>query len=156
MAKKVTKEETAESPPFADFVGPPVLIAPKDPLQRKREQRDRLIGLRDELLTESMGVMRDAMRFREVDPELARDADPNYARLEKELGPEDADRAYRIAKAAWLPANEAPAGLKLAAVIAIGILKANAAEKGAAPALNIGKVIINAAAIPQFEEREVE
>lgn len=154
MPKKATAKQAA-SEPFANFGESPVLV-PKDPLQRKREQRDKLIGLRDELLTETMGVMRDAMRFRDFDPDLQKETDPNYARLVQELGPADADRAYRIAKAAWKPNTESPAGLKLAAVIAIGILKANASEKGAAPALNIGKVIINAAAIPQFEEREIE
>lgn len=156
MSKKLAEGTPDVRGPFEQFSEKPVLVPAKDPLQKKREMRDKLVGLRDELLTESMGVVRDAMRFREVDPLLQEDSDPNFKRMERELGREDAERAYRIAKAAWLPNNEAPAGLKLAAIIAIGILKANAAEKGAAPALNIGKVIINAAAIPQFEEREVE
>ena len=155
MPRKAKAKEAASSQPFEKFEELPVL-APKDPLQRKRDQRDKLVGLRDELLTESMGVMRDAMRFRDIDPLLNKETDPNYARLEAELGPVDAERAYRIAQASWRPNAEAPAALKLAAAVAIGILKANASEKGAAPALNIGKVIINAAAIPQFPEREVE
>jgi hypothetical protein len=157
--KSPTKGKKAQSAvdkvPFGNFDDPPVLVPKKDPLQKKREQRDKLIGLRDELLSETMGVMRDAMRFRDIDEHLPKEADPNYQRLEEDLGPIDAERAYRIAKAAWRPNSEAPAGLKLAAAIAVGILKANASEKGAAPALNIGKVIINAAAVPQFEEREV-
>jgi len=153
--KKAKAKTAVDRVPFGNFDDPPVLVPKKDPLQRKREQRAKLIGLRDELLEESMGVMRDAMRFRDVDPDLTKDTDPNYARMQEDLGPLDAERAYRVAKAAWRTNSEAPAALKLAAAIAVGILKANAAEKGAAPALNIGKVIINAAAIPQFEEREV-
>lgn len=155
MPKKVKAKSAVDRVPFGNFDDPPVLVPKKDPLQKKREQRDKLIGLRDELLAESMGVMRDAMRFRDIDEHLPKEADPNYLRLEADLGELDAERAYRVAKSAWRSNAEAPAALKLAATIAVGILKANAQEKGAAPALNIGKVIINAAAIPQFEEREV-
>jgi hypothetical protein len=153
--KKAKAKSAIDRVPFGNFDDPPVLVPKKDPLQKKREQRAKLIGLRDELLQESMGVMRDAMRFRDIDEHLPKEADPNYQRLEDELGQLDAERAYRVAKSAWRTNSEAPAALKLATAIAIGILKANAQEKGAAPALNIGKVIINAAAIPQFEEREV-
>lgn len=155
MAKKTKAKSAVDKVPFGNFDDPPVLIPKKDPLQKKREQRDKLIGLRDELLAESMGVVRDAMRFRDIDEHLPKDADPNFQRLEEDLGTLDAERAYRVAKSAWRNNSEAPAALKLAAAIAVGILKANAAEKGAAPQLNIGKVIINAAAVPQFEEREV-
>jgi len=153
--KKAKAKSAVDRVPFGNFDDPPVLVQKKDPLQRKREQRDKLIGLRDELLQESMGVVRDAMRFRDVDEHLPREKDPSFQRMESELGQLDAERAYRVAKSAWKNNSEAPAALKLAAAIAVGILKANAAEKGAAPPLNIGKVIINAAAIPVFEEREV-
>jgi hypothetical protein len=155
MTERPTKPE--EQHGATSFVSPSVLVAkPKDAMQRKREQRDKLIGMRDELLAESLGVIRDSMRFRDIDPELNRDDDPAFWGMQDELGPDDAKRAYRVAKYALATAADAPIGLKLATNIAVGIMKANAAEKGAAPTLNVGKVIINQAAIPVFEEREVK
>lgn len=154
MAKgkiKVDEPEDSKEP-----VHTSILVAPADPLARKRAQRDRLLGMKDELLQESLGVIRDSMRFRDIDPELKRDVDPAFERMEKELGQEEAQRAYRVAKYALSTAADAPIGLKLAVNVAVGIMKANAAEKGVAPILNVGKVIINQAAIPQFEEREVK
>lgn len=149
---KIDEPEDSKEP-----VHPSILVKPAvDPLARKRAQRDKLIGMRDELLQESLGVIRDSMRFRDIDPELERDLDPAFERMEVELGQEEAQRAYRVAKYALATAANAPIGLKLATNIAVGIMKANAAEKGAAPILNVGKVIINQASIPVFEEREVE
>jgi hypothetical protein len=157
MTERPTKTEDAQA--NGAPVHASVLVqAKKDPLQRKREQRDKLIGLRDELLQESLGVIRDSMRFRDIDPEAfpERENDPAFWNMEDALGPEDAKRAYRVAKYALATAADAPIGLKLATNIAVGIMKANAAEKGAAPILNVGKVIISANSIPVFEEREVE
>lgn len=151
---KIDEPERSKEP-----VSPSILISrPVDPLARKRAQRDRLLGMRDELLAESLGVIRDSMRFRDIDLENfpERDKDPAFWSMQDELGPEDAKRAYRVAKYALATAADAPIGLKLATNIAVGIMKANAAEKGAAPVLNVGKVIINQAAIPVFEEREVK
>lgn len=155
MTERPTKTEGAQA--NGGPVHASVLVqARKDPLQRKREQRDKLIGLRDELLQESLGVIRDSMRFRDIDPELERDLDPAFEAMEAELGPQEAQRAYRVAKYSLATAAEAPIGLKLATNIAVGIMKANAAEKGAAPILNVSKVVINQASVPSFEEREVK
>jgi hypothetical protein len=155
MTERPTKPEEQQG--VKGFVSPSVLVAkPKDPMQRKREQRDKLMGLRSELLAESLGVIRDAMRFRDIDPKLEQKDDPAFWTMEDELGPDDAKRAYRVAKYALATAADAPIGLKLATNIAVGIMKADAAEKGAAPILNVGRVIVNNAAIAVFEEREVE
>ena len=136
----------------------PSVLAKPEPsaIDRKRAQRDKLVGLRDELFQESLGVLRDAMRFRDIDPSLKRDLDPAFEQMEKELGTQAAESAYRMALLAYTPSADAPIGLKLAANIAVGIMKANAAEKGNTQVLNVSKVVLNAGAIPQFEEREVE
>lgn len=157
MSERKIKKEEPQTP--EGVVHPSFLASNKvDPLARKRAQRDKLMGMRDELLAESLGVIRDAMRFRDIDLEKfpERENDPAFWTMEDELGPEDAKRAYRVAKYALATAADAPIGLKLATNIAVGIMKANAAEKSTAPVLNVGKVIINQAAIPVFEEREVE
>jgi len=134
-----------------------VLAAPgSSAIDRKRDQHEQLVGLRDELFRESMGVLRDAMRFRDIDPSLQRELDPAFEAMEKELGQSGAQRAHRVAVLASLPSGDAPIGLKLAANVAVGIMKANATEKGGSRILNVSKVILSANALPEFEEREVE
>jgi len=140
-----------------DPVYPSVLATkPEASIERQRAARDRLVGLRDELFHESMSVLRDAMRFSEIDPSLQRDLDPAFERMENAMGQEQAQRAYRVALLANMPSADAPIGLKLAANIAVGIMKANAQEKGGTHVLNVSKVVLNASALPEFEEREVE
>lgn len=135
---------------------PPVLAArPNTGLERARDEKDKLISLRDELFRESMGVLRDAMRFSDVQPEL-KELDPAIDKFNAELGQANGQRAYRLALYASMPSGDAPIGLKLAANVAVGIMKANAAEKGGTHVLNVSKVVLSADALPVFEEREVE
>jgi hypothetical protein len=154
------KTKTAE-PQTAPEVHVGVLVArpEKDALTRKREQRDKLVSMRDELFRESMGVLQDSMRFRDFprgQNEEERDMDENFLTLVYQQGLSEATKTWRIAMASWSTAADAPIGLKLATNIAVGIMKANAAEKGGTHVLNVSKVVVNQAAIPQFEEREVE
>jgi hypothetical protein len=134
-----------------------VLAAPQtSAIDRKRDQMEQLVSLQDELFRESMGVLRDAMRFRDIDPSLERELDPAFEAMEVELGQAGAQRAHRVAVLASLPSADAPIGLKLAANVAVGIMKAKATEKGGTHVLNVAKVILSSDALPQFEEREVE
>ena len=151
-AKTDKPEQVTNSP-----VQAPVLAKPQSSaIDRKRDQHEQLVGLRDSLFKESMGVLRDAMRFTQIDPKLEQGLDPAFEKMERELGQEEAQIAYRTALFASLPSADAPIGLKLAANIAVGIMKANAAEKGGTHVLNVAKVVLSASALPQFEEREVE
>lgn len=157
MASRKVKPEEKQS--VISPIAGPVLAKPESgALDRKRQQRDKLIGMRDELLAESLGVIRDAMRFRDIDPEFAKEIekDPAFWDMEDELGAKDAKKAYRVAQYASMTAADAPIGLKLATNIAVGIMKANAAEKGGTHVLNVNKVVLAAHSLPVFEEREVE
>lgn len=154
MAERKTKADEPQAP--SATVHSSVLVKPEQSaIDRKRDHREQLVTLRDELYQESMGVLRDAMRFRDVDPAL-KELDPAIDAMEEELGQAEGQRAYRVALLANLPSADAPIGLKLAANVAIGIMKANATEKGGNHVLNVAKVILSSSSLPQFEEREVE
>jgi hypothetical protein len=136
------------------------LVKPeRDLLTRKRDQQGKLLSMRDELFKESMGVLQDAMRFRDFpqgQDDDARDMDENFLKLVDQQGLTEATKTWRIAMAAWSSASDAPIGLKLATNIAVGIMKANASEKGGTHVLNVSKVVVNQSSIPVFEGREVE
>lgn len=148
MAKRAADAEVHES----------VLVArPKDGVTKRREQTELLVGLKAEVFNSSMQVLKDHMRFRDVDIGKDMTRDPAYHEMCVEFGTEEeAEKAYRLAAAGWMSAADAPVGIKNAMNIAIGIMKANAAEKGGSKVLNIAKVEIAAGAVPQFEEIEVE
>lgn len=115
-----------------------------------------LAGIKNRLFADSMQVIGDTLRARDVDVTLQRDLDPAFERMVDDLGEEEAQKAYRVAVAGWNTAADAPVFVKVATNIAVGIMKANAAEKGGPKVLNVGKVMVVADSIPQFEEREVD
>lgn len=128
----------------------------KDAVTAKREQLEALKGIRDRLFMESMVVIGDTMKARDLDPAVDRDLDPAFLKMVDELGEEEAQKTYRVALAGWGKAADAPVFVKVATNVAIGIMKANAAEKGGTHVLNVGRIMIASDAIPQFEERDVD
>lgn len=126
---------------------------------KKVEQEEVLLGLKERLFQESMTVVADTLRFREIDPQHAQDpvSDPAYMQIVDECDGDhgEAMKIYRVALAGWSSAKDQPSGVKVASAMVIGILKANAAEKGGDRTLNIGRVILTAT-LPQFEERDME
>lgn len=127
---------------------------------RRAEEQDALVGIRDKVFGDSMHVVQDYLRARDVNPKCAATPtdDPAFWNMATEFGGDDEEthKVYRLASAGWLPAADCPGFVKVAANMAIGIMKANAQEKGGSHVLNIGKVHIDASLVPQFEEREVE
>jgi len=158
MTERKAKPEEPKQVTHLPVSGPVLAKAPDAAVSLARANKDRLISLRDELYRESMTVMNHAMRFGDIDPQYAqqKELDPAFAKMARDLGDEDAQKAYRLAQYACLPGADAPVGLKLAAVVAVGIMKANAQEKGGTHVLNVSKVVLSADALPAFEEREVE
>lgn len=128
----------------------------KDAVTKRREQEEMLAGIKNRLFADSMQVIGDTLRARDVDVTLQRDLDPAFERMVDDLGEEEAQKAYRVAVAGWNTAADAPVFVKVATNIAVGIMKANAAEKGGPKVLNVGKVMVVADSIPQFEEREID
>ena len=87
-------------------------------LQRERWEHAQLRALEDEIYLESMGMLRDALRF----PELS---ERNHLqRWEKELGSGDlALRRAAIAAAGQMPAKDAPIALQLAKSVVVAVHK---------------------------------
>ena len=132
----------------------------KDATTRKLEQNEALAGIKNKVFGDSLRVVEDYLRARDVNPRCAADPtqDPAFWKMALEFqgDEEETHKVYRLASAGWLPAADAPGFVKVAANMAIGIMKANAAEKGGSHVLNVGRILIDASAIPQFEEVEVE
>ena len=155
-ARKTSKEKPAPSQDMAAHEGQLVERPKKDAVTKRREQEEMLAGIKNRLFADSMQVIGDTLRARDVDVTLQRDLDPAFERMVDDLGEEEAQKAYRVAVAGWNTAADAPVFVKVATNIAVGIMKANAAEKGGPKVLNVGKVMVVADSIPQFEEREVD
>ena len=138
---------------------PPCVLVPRPKPNKAavaRAEHDSLVGIKNEVFGDAMLVLKDHMRFRDVDADKDKGLDPGYHAMVAEMGREEADKAYKLAIAGWMGQADAPVGIKNAMNIAIGVMKANAAEKGGSKVLNIQKVEINANSVPQFEEIEVE
>lgn len=129
----------------------------KDAATRRQEQMENLGGIKNRLYSDSAKVVSNFLRAGDIDPEVDADRDPAYWNMMTEMGDEEeVKKAYRVARTGWLPGNETPGFVKMAGQVLIGIMKANAAEKGGTKVLNVGKILVSADSIPQFEEREVE
>ena len=162
-AKYARREKAQPMAVPADVVHVPEVL-PKAPIEPKREatieshrrQLEQLAGLRNEVLEQSMGVLRDHLNFRHVDPYEKMEDSKVFKEWAAEHGAEEATKMYRLAEAGWRTAANAPVGIKNAMNTAIGIIKANATEKGGSRVLNVGKIFIDSSLVPQFEERTIE
>jgi hypothetical protein len=153
VAARKGKTEALETVHDSELVARPQ----KDAVTRRREQEEALGGIKNKIFGDSMRVVEDFLRARDIDPLLNKEEDPAYYRMMTELGDEEEVRkAYALARAGWLPGSETPAFVKVATQMATGIMKAQAAEKGGTKILNVGKVHIDASLIPAYDEIEVE
>lgn len=157
---KPAKTLLADVPPEEVLASVLVERPKKDPAVRKREQVEALAGIKEKIFGDSMKVVGDYMRARDVNPKCAATPtdDPEFWKMALECNGDDEEthKLYRLASAGWLPAADAPGFVKVAANMAIGIMKANATEKGGSRVLNVGLINVDQSLIPQFPEREVE
>jgi hypothetical protein len=87
-------------------------------LARQRWEHAQLRALEDEIYLESMGMLRDALRF----PELSEQ--DHLERWSQELGSDDrALRRRAIAAAGQMPAKDAPIALQLAKSVVVAVHK---------------------------------
>lgn len=107
-------------------------------------------AIEDEILAESSLVIRDALRFREIEP----DADGPPEVWVDEVGEEEAMRRFRMAKAAHMNAKQAPVGFSLAKATMVGITKARAAAGAGVRTLNVGVSVVMPA--PEMKIIEVD
>lgn len=121
------------------------------PAKHVLEQQERLQRIKDDLLERSLNIVDASVRFAELDPD-SEEPPPSWIR---QYGLEEARVRARIARTGWLPTKDAPSGVKTAAAVAIGIMRANAQEKAAPVAINIA-VVKMTAPMPEFLERDIE
>jgi len=87
-------------------------------LAKERWEHAQLRALEDEIYLESMGMLRDALRF----PELSEQG--HLERWSEELGSDDlALRRRAIAAAGQMPAKDAPVALQLAKSVVVAVHK---------------------------------
>lgn len=127
--------DTKEAPDLvAELVATPAAIAPAGttPLAAVDVHAERLKSIEDDLLEESLRIVRDTMKFRDIDADGA-EIPAEWA----DLPPEEQVKRLRIAKAAWQNAKNAPVGLTIARQTVTGILKARSTEQQQPRQLNI-------------------
>jgi hypothetical protein len=135
----------------------PALYDPGPPRVRtfneKKAQDDRIRSIEDQLLEQTLTVLRDSLAFRDIDEGETGIPDEWMKEL-NDAG--EARKRLRIANAAHKSAKEAPIGLAIAKSVAVGIVRARATEKGAPKVLNLTMVELTVQPPPQLEEMEVE
>lgn len=101
--------------------------------RRRREAEENLRDIENQILADSLVVVRDAIDFHSIEA----DEKAVPAEWVEELGEERAKRKFRVAKGAWMSTKDAPNGILVAMKMASAIVSARSAEKAAPKALSI-------------------
>lgn len=112
---------------------------------------ERIRAIEGALHETAASILAASMRAPEVNPG---DEAPPDAWLEV-MKPADAEKAFRIAQAAWMSQKDAPVFLKLAQQFLSGSMKVRSNENAGPKTLNATLVTVTAPA-PQFPERVVK
>lgn len=117
-------------------------VAPSEPAeiitrQGPRDPQEEIKGVEDELYADSLGVIRDTLAFREIDPSLEEPPEEWV----KQLGTTRAWEKFRVAQAAWMSGKEHPIGIKVAMNVGTNIIRARSAER-AAPKMAVNMVTL--------------
>lgn len=121
--------EVVSAPPAGALAASPRLAV----VDAGATQHDRLLALQDEIFEANLAITHDATRFREISP--ADEAPP--ASWIAELGEPEAMKRFRVAKAAWLGAKDAPVALSMAKSIVAAMSKSAAMRSSGGRVLNI-------------------
>jgi hypothetical protein len=123
---------------------------PAEIVVHKADKIERLQEIENSLREQSFEIVSATIGFADIAQD-EEDVPPEWV---DELGYAGALRRFRIAKAGWLGAKEAPIGIKVAASICGNIIKARAAEYGKQPLnLTLVKVTSN---LPNYKTIEVD
>jgi len=151
---KVLSATVGEAPvegPLTASVSPAIAESPVLSLADKRSEA--LQDITDELLSESQGILADAMGFPDLDEEhLKRNEPPEEWVLA--MGKKAAERKFRLSKYALLPKREAPIGLEQARALAVGIIASKARERSGTKILNVA--FVNVPAPPEYPKKVLE
>lgn len=130
----------------------PAAIEPAIPFAEEGKM-ELIRGMREDLFLEHARILRDVARFRDLDP-TAKEPPEEWVRT---MGADEAAKAFRVALSGWMDQKASPVGLKLAAQVVTGAMKAMAQENQNGRALNIQfvQVINRGTPEPEFPELEV-
>jgi hypothetical protein len=130
---------------------PPTLAeVAKDKLAEKNQRW--LAKTQERIFAKAAGVLESTLAFEDIDP--ADELPP--AEWIVALGQKEAMKRFRVAKAAWLNAKEAPVGIKVAKECVVGISKALGAESQAPKILNMQAVQISLGPAPEFPKVRID
>lgn len=142
--------EAVEDEPAATKV---LVTVPKREMSIQEVQNERLHQMENEMLEECLEVVHSVAEFAEVDPDSLEEVP---ADLIASVGLKAAEKIHRLRKYGLMSAKEAPVGIKIAAQMATGIMRARATEKGGNKSLNINVVQFAVPVPDQYEEVEVD
>lgn len=124
-----------------------VVKRPKKPISIEQQREQTLKSLEADLFLESMQIVSDSFKFREIDPGQQ---EPPEAWV-RDLGHEKAMERLRSAQAGWMSKKDSPVAVQVAQAVVIGISRSRASEKQGPRTLNV-QVVQMSAPLPQFPE----
>jgi hypothetical protein len=142
-------EAAEDDPPKTEVLAP----VPKREMSIREIQNGRLRVIEDEVFEKNLGVLEAVAEFSEVDPEKAGEVPED---LIESLGLKEATRVHRLRNYGLMSAKDAPVGIKIAAQIVTGIMRARSTEKAVSQNLNINVVQFTVPVPDQYEEVEVD
>lgn len=119
-------------------------------LTNEEEELARIRAIESALHETAASILAASMRA----PEISPDAETPPAEWLEHMTPENADKAFRIAKAAWMSQKDAPVFIKTAQQFLQGSMKVRSNENAGPKVLNATLVTMTTPA-PQFPERVV-
>lgn len=146
MAEK-TEVEESKAPVAVMPDGKPVF----DASQTLANPESFVDEVEEQILRDNISIIRGAAAFKDIDHD-AEEAPKEWA---EQYGEKEAAVMYRLAKAAWMPAKDAPVGLTLAVKTVTSIMKLRA-SKNQAPRLNVAVVVNTAAPTPVYEAVDLD
>lgn len=151
LGQAVEDSSLVSSSPARSLQPAQVIKRPKRQALTVAEERERALkSIESELLRDSMEVVVDSLRFREITPGQE-EPPPAWIR---EVGEKRAIQRLRVANAGWMNKKEAPIAVQLAQVVAVGIIRSRATEKAGPKTLNVQMVQMSAP-LPKFPELDV-
>lgn len=159
------KEAMLAELPSSGALPKSMLLSARSPKSMDERKSEELTSIRDALFRRATAVVDGAMRFAELDPEdgfaAHKDEDGKIHPPKEwiaEMGRKKAMVMMRTAMAAWMKTADAPAALKLATQVQIGIIRAKATEKGHERPLNVALITLPRAddKAPEFEELVID
>lgn len=142
-----SSSNTETAPPVVASSPTQVVKRPKKPVSIEQQREQTLKSLEADLFLESMQIVADSFKFREIAP--GQETPPEE--WVEEMGYKKAMERLRSAQAGWMSKKDSPVAVQVAQAVVIGISRSRASEKQGPRTLNV-QVVQMSAPLPQFPE----